>query len=319
MRKLYLDETEAHECMSIFMKDAEIIRAGTTVYSMPVKEKNAEYEKFADEYDIYFIFDDDIPRVDFYTIPQVDIMATDSQGGFIGTIGQMTDLEGDAPICYIDHERNCYLAAENAKDFIKCAPIWKNCLKEYHGVTFYQSKSDAEKVVEFIDRNDIGKSLVRYATKEDVSRIAELLVFGKRVAYRTIFNNDVDSFKNLQVLDVIKEYQSNPYLLENTLLYDDGIVKGIIGKRVSVENQDEIELCDFYVEPVFQGMGIGRKLISHLIREAKAEGRKRIFLWVIKDNLSARKFYELNGFIADGQEKLIDGTQILDKRYVKEL
>ena len=49
----------------------------------------------------------------------------------------------------------------------------------------------------------------RYATGEDVSRIAEILVFGKRVAYRTIFNNDVDSFKNLQVLDVIEEYQNN--------------------------------------------------------------------------------------------------------------
>ena len=161
--------------------------------------------------------------------------------------------------------------------------------------------------------------MIRYATGEDVSRIAELLVFGKRVAYRTIFNNDVDSFKNLQVLDVIKEYQNNPFLLENTLLYDDGIVKGIISKRIFAENKDEIELCDFYVEPVFQGMGIGQELISHLIREAKAEGRKRIFLWVIKDNLSARKFYELNGFTADGQEKMIDGTQVLDKRYVKEL
>lgn len=161
--------------------------------------------------------------------------------------------------------------------------------------------------------------MIRYATKEDISRIAELLVFGKRVAYRTIFNNDIDSFKNLQVLNVIEEYQKNPYLLENTLLYDDGIVKGIISKRTFAENKDEIELCDFYVEPVFQGMGIGQELIRYLIQEARSEHKKRIFLWVIKDNLSARKFYELNGFVADGQEKLIEGTQVMDKRYVKEL
>ena len=155
MRKLYLDETEPHECMAIFMKDVEIIRAGTTVYPMPVKDKNPEYERFANEYDIHFIFDDDIPHIGFYTVPQVDIMAVDSQGGFIGTIGQMTNLQGDAPICYIDHERNCYLVVEHAKDFVKCAPIWKKCLKDYNGVTFYNSKSDAEKVVEFVDWNSI--------------------------------------------------------------------------------------------------------------------------------------------------------------------
>ena len=151
MKKLYLDETQAHECMSIFIKDAEIIHAGTTIYSMSVKDKNAEYERYADEYDIHFIFDDDIPHIDFYTIPQVDIMATDSQGGFIGTIGQMTDFESDARICYIDKDCNCYLVAENGQDFLKCAPMWKSSLKEYNGVTFYNSKSDAEKDVEFVD------------------------------------------------------------------------------------------------------------------------------------------------------------------------
>ena len=55
MKKLYLDETQAHECMSIFIKDAEIIHAGTTIYSMSVKDKNAEYERYANEYDIHFV------------------------------------------------------------------------------------------------------------------------------------------------------------------------------------------------------------------------------------------------------------------------
>ena len=160
MKKLYLDENEAHDCMSIFIKDAEIIRAGTTIYAMSVKDKNTEYERYAKEYDIHFIFDDDIPPIDFYTIPQVDIMAIDSQGGFIGTIGQMTDFESDAQICYIDNDHNCYLIAENAKDFFKYAPMWKSRLKEYNGVMFYNSISDAKKAVEFVDWNIVSKSLM---------------------------------------------------------------------------------------------------------------------------------------------------------------
>ena len=161
--------------------------------------------------------------------------------------------------------------------------------------------------------------MIRYANEEDISRIAELLVFGKRTAYRSIFNNDTVSFSELQVLKVVKEYQNDTSLLKNTLLYDDGIVKGMIGKRYPEDCPDEIELCDFYVEPVFQGMGIGRELMGHFIHEAKAEKKKSIFLWVIKDNISARRFYELNGFESDGQEKLIEGTQVTDKRYVKKL
>lgn len=161
--------------------------------------------------------------------------------------------------------------------------------------------------------------MIRYANKEDISRIAELLVFGKRTAYRRIFNNDTISFNELQVMKVVEEYRNDPTLLKNTLLYDDGIVKGMIGKRYPKDRPDEVEICDFYVEPVFQGTGIGRELIEHFIREAKAEKKKRIFLWVIKDNLAARTFYELNGFEADGKEKLIEGTQVTDKRYVKKL
>ena len=161
--------------------------------------------------------------------------------------------------------------------------------------------------------------MIRYADDRDISRIAELLVFGKRTAYRGIFNNDTVSFKELQVLNVVREYQDDPSLLKNTLLYDDGIVKGIIGKKYPADDPDGIELCDFYVEPVFQGTGIGRELIEHFIREAKAEKKKRIFLWVIKDNLAARRFYELNGFDADGEERLIEGTTVIDKKYVKQL
>ena len=161
--------------------------------------------------------------------------------------------------------------------------------------------------------------MIRYANKEDISRIAELLVFGKRTAYRRIFNNDTVSFNELQVMKVVEEYRNDPTLLKNTLVYDDGIVKGMIGKRYPKDRSDEVEICDFYVEPVFQGTGIGRELIEHFIREAKAEKKKRIFLWVIKDNLAARTFYELNGFEADGEEKLIEGTQVTDKRYVKKL
>lgn len=72
------------------------IPAGTIIYSMSVKEKREEYHLLAEKYNIYFIFDDHIPTVDFYAIPQIDIIATDGTGGFLGTLGEVSGLDSPA-------------------------------------------------------------------------------------------------------------------------------------------------------------------------------------------------------------------------------
>lgn len=154
--------------------------------------------------------------------------------------------------------------------------------------------------------------MLRKATMQDVSRIAEIIVFGKRVAYRPIFNNDVVSFNELQVMYLVEEYKKNPTLVDNMLVYDDGIIKGVINR---IFKDDAIEICEFYVEPFFKGNGIGKELIQQVILEARTSKKNRIFLWVIEDNLSARKFYENNGFIASGETCLIEGTTKTDMCY----
>lgn len=154
--------------------------------------------------------------------------------------------------------------------------------------------------------------MVRKATLQDVSRIAEIIVFGKRVAYRPIFNNDFVSFNELQVIDIIEKIRRNPMLLDNFIVYDDGIVKGVINRKFM---DDKVELSEFYVEPFFKGKGIGRELIQYVILEAKEAEKQKIFLWVIKDNLPSRKFYEANGFKENGETCLIEGTSKVDVCY----
>lgn len=152
-RKVYLDMTEEIKCISVFVKDAEVIQTGATVYSMSVKDKNAEYQRFADEYDIYFIFDDDIPKINFYTVPRVDIMAVDSCGGYIGTVGETCDLDSGAPICYIDKDMKCFLVAENFRSFLEKAKLWKTQLELYNEIKVFRSKAEAEEEYAFFDRN----------------------------------------------------------------------------------------------------------------------------------------------------------------------
>lgn len=154
--------------------------------------------------------------------------------------------------------------------------------------------------------------MVRKATLQDISRIAEIIVFGKRVAYRSIFNNDFVSFNELQVIDIIEKIRRNSMLIDNFIVYDDGIVKGVINRKFM---EDKVEISEFYVEPFFKGKGIGRELIQYVISEAKEADKQKIFLWVIKDNLPSRKFYEANGFKENGETCLIEGTSKIDVCY----
>jgi len=154
--------------------------------------------------------------------------------------------------------------------------------------------------------------MVRHATLEDISRIAEIIVFGKRVAYRSIFQNDDFSFNELQVLPIAEEFRGDPVKINNFLVYDDGIVRGVINR---VNKGDETEICEFYVEPFFIRTGVGHELMNALVKEAEEEGKKRIFRWVIKENMSARSFYEKNGFVPTREEQLIEGTDKLDMCY----
>lgn len=146
-------------CLSVFVNDTEVILAGTPINTMSVKHKNNEYQRFAEEYDIHFIFEDRVPEIDFYTIPMVDVFARDSAGGYIGSVGQATNLKANTPICYIDGEKNCYLIAKNFREFLDSAYRWKEMLIPYNHVEFFESLEMAQKKYEFLDRTVIEQEL----------------------------------------------------------------------------------------------------------------------------------------------------------------
>ena len=137
--------------------------------------------------------------------------------------------------------------------------------------------------------------MIRKATEQDLSRIAEILVFVKRVKFRPIFQDDDYSFGELQVIPVAREY-GKPEILDHIWVYDDGIVKGLI----RVEGHEIVEL---YVDWFFQAQGIGSKLIEF----AKAHFPVT-FLWAIEKNTDAIRFYERHGFHPTQTRNFEEGT-----------
>ena len=145
---------------------------------------------------------------------------------------------------------------------------------------------------EYWDENE---RMIRKATINDISRIAEILVFVKRIKFRPIFQDDDFSFNELQVLSVAKEY-SQAEILDHIWVYNDSIVKGLI----HIEGKEVKEL---YVDYFFQNQGIGGKLIEFAKKEHDVN-----YLWAIEKNTDAIRFYETHGFHLTDMKKYEEGT-----------
>jgi ribosomal protein S18 acetylase RimI-like enzyme len=83
----------------------------------------------------------------------------------------------------------------------------------------------------------------------------------------------------------------------------------------------DAELYAIYVDPDRFGAGAGRALIGESIRRCTAAGHPRMYLWVLEENMRARRFYERSGFRADGTEVPfdVDGVAVPEVRYVRDL
>ena len=137
---------------------------------------------------------------------------------------------------------------------------------------------------------------IRKADIQDSSRLAEILVFTKRMNYRKIFHNDKISFGEMQVYPLAQDYIANSEKLENIWVYDDEFVKGMI----HIEGREIIEL---YVDSFFQNEGIGTKLIEFAIQTFNVQN-----LFVLEKNMSAIRFYQRHGFSLTHERQLEEGT-----------
>ena len=121
--------------------------------------------------------------------------------------------------------------------------------------------------------------MIRKATEEDLSRIAEIFVFNNRINYFPIFKQEEYSFGELQVVSMIDHYFGKGEVLENLYVADEcGIVKGFM----------EIH---------------GKKLMEHAILTFDVD-----HLWALEKNTRAIAFYHRHGFMENGEKELEEGT-----------
>ena len=69
---------------------------------------------------------------------------------------------------------------------------------------------------------------VRKAKTDDLSRVAEIYVFNNRINFFPIFKDEGFSFGELQVVSLADGYFKKAEILENTYVFDAGVIKGFI-------------------------------------------------------------------------------------------
>jgi ribosomal protein S18 acetylase RimI-like enzyme len=166
-----------------------------------------------------------------------------------------------------------------------------------------------------------GPPVVRRATVDDASAIAEVRVTTWRAAYAGIVPQAV-----LDRMDVDRATQRTAALLASGEDPRIHVVEGsggrVVGYAFTAPARDEDaaglgEIQAIYVRPDAQGAGLGGALLAAAAGDLEDRGFSTLVLWVLTDNGPARGFYEHEGFAPDGAARDLDfdGEAIEEIRY----
>ncbi|MFC7912946.1 GNAT family N-acetyltransferase [Streptomyces sp. NPDC057386] len=167
---------------------------------------------------------------------------------------------------------------------------------------------------------------LREMTAKDCGPVAGIRVRGWQSAYRGLMPRS-----HLDAMTVA----GNVERLRERLLRGDGTVTDLVAEaggrivgwachgpyREEDRRTADAELYAIYVDPGHYGTGIGGRLLAESVRRCTSAGHGRMFLWVLKENKGARRFYERAGFTADGAEEPfeVQGVAVPEVRYVRDL
>ncbi|MGW2618635.1 N-acetyltransferase family protein [Streptomyces sp. NPDC001500] len=149
---------------------------------------------------------------------------------------------------------------------------------------------------------------VREMTFADVERVSEIRVRGWQRAYRGLMPQSY-----LDALSVAEDAerrrasfgQGGPGVV-NLVAERAGTVAGWAALGPCRDGEvltPDAELYALYAAVEHLGTGVGRALLEEAARRAEALGHPAMRLWVLRDNVPARRFYARAGLHADGAEE----------------
>lgn len=166
--------------------------------------------------------------------------------------------------------------------------------------------------------------MVRFAGFEDAEAIAHIHVESWRCAYRGIVP---DSYlqalsverKTVRWMEILSTENRQTLVSIDTAGERTGWVSFGACRDPGCGEQGEIYAI--YLLPERRGQSFGAELMAEAEEMLRGQGFKTVFVWVLEQNLKARRFYERSGYHSSGIEKTqtFDGVVLTECRYQKVL
>jgi len=149
------------------------------------------------------------------------------------------------------------------------------------------------------------RAIVRPATVADAPAVAEIHVRSWQAAYRGMLSDQVlDSLSVSEWTAKRRKFLQQPapeqrfWILESEQRLEGFLDTG--ASRDAPAGDRVAEIYALYLHPRCWGQGLGRTLIERALKDLRSGKWRQVELWVLDQNLQARRFYEAAGFAADG-------------------
>lgn len=161
--------------------------------------------------------------------------------------------------------------------------------------------------------------LIRYANLGDAEILGKIHSKSAQAGFKGIIPDnileDVFSVERRTKRFINEISEGSP---KTAIVFEKNKPAGLISfGRCRYRNDDKswIEIWRVYLMQEFWGSGVAEELIKWGINEITKENFKNIELWVLEENMRARRFYEKIGFKNDNVFQVIDNEKEL--RYIK--
>lgn len=163
---------------------------------------------------------------------------------------------------------------------------------------------------------------IRRALPSDARRVAEVHVETWRAAYRGLLSDSVLAGLSVDGTEERwRERIAKPWGHIHVAERNEQVVGFVACGACEDEDVDHGkvgEIYAVYVQPGEWRRGHGAALAREALKCLREDGFDEVILWVLRGNEQAIRFYEAEGFVADGGSKVkrrADGTEMPVVRY----
>ncbi len=161
--------------------------------------------------------------------------------------------------------------------------------------------------------------IIRTMKNEEADAVSAIYAQSWKAAYK--------GFVPQAYLDALPDNRWSSILtdggFDSLVIFDDQRIVGTsgYGKARDENFPDWGEIISIYLLPDYFGKGYGKALMDSALGAMKKVGYRQVYLWVLKENCRARRFYERYGFqsTTDTFYCEVGGKQLAEVRYVYQI